>query len=166
MRLVIRRKDFEELTEEEYAQFDSERANQKLIREELSDKPDELRCYEYKLKKEVFNHNRAEAYSNTGRSNTAEIYENNESLCEEAWEILQGLISPDITIQQWFYRGLDFEHGSSVDASLGNLPRIITSRNLDTQRIDGELMSKREVQISTVEVAVGTSLVIGIEDRK
>ena len=56
----------------------------------------------------------------------------------------------------WFDRGLDFGHGSLVDASLGNLPRVVTSRSLDRQTTDNRLLSKREIKITIVEMAIST----------
>ena len=49
------------LTEVEYEGFESDWESQLQIREELNDKPDELKRYEDKLKKAIFNYSRAEA---------------------------------------------------------------------------------------------------------
>ena len=51
----------------------------------------------------------------------------------------------DASLQMWFDRGLDFEHGSLVDAQLGNLPRVVTSRSQDKQQTVTQVLSKREV---------------------
>ena len=51
-------------------------------------------------------------------------------------------------------QGMDFGHGSLVDAELGNLPRFITSRSLDRQTTDSRLMSKRELKIASVKLAI------------
>ena len=59
------------LTEEEYESFEKGWESQKLIREELEDKPEELERYEDKLKQAIFSYNRAEAYSTKRKSNTA-----------------------------------------------------------------------------------------------
>ena len=59
----------------------------------------------------------------------------------------------DASLQQWFDRALDFDVDSALSSSPAGMPRVITSRNLDTQRIDGRLISKREVKIDTVEMA-------------
>ena len=48
------------LTETEYEGFESDWESQLQIREELNDKPDELKRYEDKLKKAFFNYSRAE----------------------------------------------------------------------------------------------------------
>ena len=66
----------------------------------------------------------------------------------------------------WFERGLDFGHGSLVDAQLGNLPRVVTSRSLDRQTSDNQLLSKREVKISTVEMAISALLAVEPIDKK
>ena len=67
----------------------------------------------------------------------------------------------DASLNIWFDRGLDFGQGSLIDAKLGNLPRVVTSRSQDTQNSDSRLMLKREVKISTVKIAV--SAMISVE---
>ena len=66
----------------------------------------------------------------------------------------------------WFDRGLDFGHGSLVDAQLGNLPRVVTSRSQDTQNSDSRLMSKREVKIAALERAISALMAVGIKDTE
>ena len=57
------------------------------------DRPEELKRYEDKLKKAVFDYSRAEASSNNGRSSTArKFYGNNESLCTQMQVFSSGLI--------------------------------------------------------------------------
>ncbi len=50
------------LSDDEYEQMASEWDTQKLFREELKDKPDELKCYEDKLKEAIMMRNRSDAY--------------------------------------------------------------------------------------------------------
>ena len=59
------------LTEAEYEGFKSDVESQQQIREELNDKPDELKRYEDKLKKAILHHNKVEAYSEKGKHSTA-----------------------------------------------------------------------------------------------
>ena len=66
----------------------------------------------------------------------------------------------------WFDRGLDFGHGSLIDAQLGNLPRVITSRSQDRQNSDSRLMSKREVKIAAVEWAISALLAVDAVDNE
>ena len=66
----------------------------------------------------------------------------------------------------WFDRGLDFGHGSLVDAQLGNLPLVVNSRSLDRQSPDSRLLSKREVKIATLEMAVSALLAVEAVDKK
>jgi len=155
------------LTEAEYEGFESDWESQLQIREELSDKPDELKRYEDKLKKAIFNYSRAEGYSTKGKHSTAKkFYNSSDSHCEDALEILQEIVAADASLHIWFDRGLDFGHGSLVDAQLGNLPRVITSRSLDRQTTDSRLMSKREVKIAAVEWAISALLAVEAVDKE
>ena len=69
-------------------------------------------------------------------------------------------------MHMWFDRGLDFGHGSLVDAQLGNLPRVVTSRSLDRQTTDNRLLSKREVKIFAVEWAISALLAVEPVDKE
>jgi hypothetical protein len=77
------------LSEDEYEQLEYEWQEQLELRSELKDKPSELKRYEEKLKQATFNYNRAEGYSTKGKHSTAKkFYNESESLCEDAIEIL------------------------------------------------------------------------------
>ena len=88
------------------------------------------------------------------------------SHCEDALEILQEIVDADASLQMWFDKGLDFGHGSLVDAQLGNLPHVVTSRSQDTQKTDSRLMSKREVKIAAVEMAISALLAVEPVDKE
>jgi hypothetical protein len=155
------------LTEVEYEGFESDWESQLQVREELNDKPDELKRYEDKLRKAIFNYSRAEGYSTKGKHSTAKkFYNSSESHCEDALEILQEIVDADASLHIWFDRGLDFGHGSLVDVRLGNLPRVVTSRSQDTHNSDSRLLSKREVKIATVEWAISALLAVEPVDKK
>ena len=155
------------LTEVEYEGFESDWESQLQIREELNDKPDEFKRYEDKLKKAIFNYSRAEGYSTKRKHSTAKkFYNSSKSLCEDALEILKEIVDADASLHMWFDRGLDFGHGSLVDASLGNLPRLVTSRSLDRQTSGNRLMSKREVKIVAVEMAISALLAVEPVDEE
>ena len=66
----------------------------------------------------------------------------------------------------WFDRGLDFGHGSLVDAQLGKMPRVVTSCSQDTQTTNSRLMSKREVKIAAVEWAISALLAVDAVDNE
>ena len=55
------------LSEDEYVQMDSAWQEQLKLREELKDKPDELKRYEAKLSKAIMIRNRADAYHRQGK---------------------------------------------------------------------------------------------------
>uniref|UniRef100_UPI004047E87D hypothetical protein n=1 Tax=Polynucleobacter sp. TaxID=2029855 RepID=UPI004047E87D len=143
------------LSEDEYAQVDIEWQEQLELREELKDKPDELKRYEDKLKEAIMMRNRSDAYHRKGKKFAAYKLDSKcESLCEDALEILQEIVAADASLQIWFDRHLDFGHGSLIDASLGNLPRLVTSRSIDKLRDDSRLVKKIDVKISVVECAI------------
>jgi hypothetical protein len=143
------------LSEDEYAQVDIEWQEQLELREELKNKPDELKRYEDKLKEAIMMRNRSDAYHRKGKKSAAYKLDSKcESLCEEALEILQEIVTADASLQIWFDRNLDFEHGSLIDASLGNLPRLVTSRSIEKLRDDSRLVKKIDAKISVVERAI------------
>ena len=143
------------LSEDEYEQVDIEWQEQLEIREELKDKPDKLKRYEDKLKEAIMMRNRSDAYHRKGKKAAAYKLDSKcESLCEDALEILQEIVAVDASFQIWFDRNLDFAHGSLIDASLGNLPRLVTSRSIEKLRDDSRLVKKIDVKISVVERAI------------
>jgi len=143
------------LSDDEYEQIAAEWDTQKLFREELKDKPDELKRYEDKLKEAIMMRNRSDAYHRKGKKSAAYKLDSKcESLCEDALEILQEIVAADASLQIWFDRNLDFAHGSLIDASLGNLPRLVTSRSIEKLSDDSRLVKKIDVKISVVERAM------------
>lgn len=145
------------LSDDEYEQIAAEWDTQKLYREELKDKPSELKRYEDKLKEAIMMRNRSDAYHRKGRKSAAYKLDSKcESLCENALEILQEIVAADASLQIWFDRNLDFEHGSLIDASLGNLPRLVTSRSIEKLSDDNRLVKKIDVKISVVERAINS----------
>ena len=77
------------LSDDEYEQIAAEWDTQKLFREELKDKPDELKRYEDKLKEAIMIRIRSDAYQRKGKKSAAYKLDSKcESLCEDALEIL------------------------------------------------------------------------------
>ena len=143
------------LSDDEYKQIASEWDTQKHFRKELQDKPSELQRYEDRLKEAIMMLNRSDAYHRKGKKSAAYNLDSKcESLCEDALEILQEIVAADASLQIWFDRNLDFEHGSLIDASLGNLPRLVTSRSIEKLSDDSRLVKKIDVKISVVERAI------------
>ena len=62
------------LNEEEYEQFEYEWQEQLEIRNELKNKPSDLKRYEEKLKQATFNYTRAEGYSSKGKHSIAKKF--------------------------------------------------------------------------------------------
>ena len=80
--------------------------------------------------------------------------------------MLQQIVDADASLHMWFDRVFDFWHGSLVDAQLGNLPRVVTSRSIDRKTTDNWLISKREVKITTVEIAISALIAVEAVDKE
>lgn len=118
------------LSEDEYAQIEAEWQEQLELREELKDKPSDLKRYEEKLKQATFYCNRAERYSSKGKHSTAKkFYNRSESLCENALEILQEILHYDSSLRVWFDRDISYEVGGDLSADIVSLPHLVTSRS-------------------------------------
>ena len=143
------------LSEEEYAQLEYEWQEQLELRNELKDKPSDLKRYEEKLRKATFNYNRAEGYSSKGKHDTAKkFYNKSESLCEDALEILQEILHYDSRLRVWFDRDISFEVGGDLSADIVSLPRLVTSRSHEKLSDDSRLTSKQSVKLAVVERAM------------
>jgi hypothetical protein len=143
------------LSADEYEQIAAEWDTQKHFREELKDKPTELKRYEDKFKEAIMMRNSSDAYHRKGKKSAAYKLDSKcESLCADALEILQEIVAADAKLQIWFDRHLDFGHGSLIDASLGNIPRLVTSRCIEKQHDDSRIVKKLDVKIGVVERAI------------
>ena len=143
------------LSEDEYAQLETEWQEQLALRETLKDKPSDLKRYEEKLKKATFNYNCAEGYSIKGKHTTAKtFYNKSESLCEDALEILQEILHYDSSLRIWFDRDISFEVGGELSADIVSLPRLVTSRSHEKLSSDSRLISKQSVKLAAVERAM------------
>jgi len=143
------------LTEDEYSQIEAEWQQQLELREELKDKPSELKRYEDKLKAASFHYNRAEGYSSKGKHTTAKkFYSKSESLCEDALEILQEIMHSNPYLQTWFDRDISFEVGEGLSADIVSLPRLVTSRSNERLRKDSCITRKLDVKLSILERAI------------
>ena len=143
------------LSEEEYEQLEYEWQEQLELRNELKDKPSDLKRYEEKLKQATFNYNRAEGYSSKGKHSTAKkFYDKTESLCKDALEILHETLHYDSSLRVWFDRDISFEVGSDLSADIVSLPRLVTSRSHEKLSDDSRLTSKQSVKLAVVERAM------------
>jgi hypothetical protein len=140
------------LGEDEYNQLEHQWQEQLELREELKDKPSDLKRYEEKLKQATFNYNRAEGYSSKGKHSTAKTFYNmSEGFCEDALEILQEILHYDSGLRVWFDRDISFEVGGDLSADIVSLPRLVTSRSHEKLRDDSRLTSKQSVKLAVVE---------------
>ena len=146
------------LCEEEYEQLEYEWQEQLQLREELKDKPNDLKRYEENLKQATFNYNRGEGYSSKGKySNAKKFFNKSESLCEDALEILQEILHYDSSLHVWFDRDISFEVDGDLSADIVSLPRLVTSRSHEKLGGDSRLTSKQSVKLAVVEQAMHNS---------
>jgi len=145
------------LSEDEYSEIESDWQEQLELREELKDKPSELKRYEEKIQKATFHANKAEGFRRKGNKQAAESSSTQSSrYCEQALEVLQEIVNNDPNLHLWFDRALDFSLGSNIDSQLGNLPRVITSRSAEKRNGDSRAMSKTQVKLNVVENAINS----------
>ena len=99
--------------------------------------------------------NRSDAYHRKSKKSAAYKLDSKcESLCEDALEMLQEIVATDASLQIWFDRNLDFGHGSLIDTSLGNFPRLVTSGSIEKLCDDCRIVKKIDVKISVVESTI------------
>ena len=143
------------LSDDEYAQIEVKWQEQLELREELKDKPSDLKRYEEKLQQATFNYNRAEGYSSKGKHSTAKtFYNKSESLCKDALDILQEILHYDSSLRIWFDRDISFEVDGDLSADIVSLPRLVTSRSNEKLNDDSRLTSKQSVKLAVVERAM------------
>ncbi len=143
------------LSDKEYEQLEYEWQEQLELRNELKDKPSDLKRYEEKLKQATFNYNRAEGYSSKGKHSTAKkFYDKSESLCEDALEILQEILHYDSSLRVWFDRDISVEVGGDFSADIVSLPRFVTSRSHEKLSDGSRLTNKQSVKLAVVERAM------------
>ena len=143
------------LSEDEYGQVDIEWQEQLELREELKDKPDDLKRYEEKLKQATFYYNGAEIYSSKGKHTNAKRFHNkSESLCEDALEILQEILYHDGYLLIWFDSDISFAVGEGLGADIVSLPRLVASRSNEKLNEDSRITGKQSVKLTVVERAI------------
>ena len=143
------------LSQDEYEQVDIEWQEQLELREELKDKPSELKRYEEKLKEAIMMRNRSDAYHRKGKKSAAYKLDSKcESLCEDALVILQEILHSDSSLRVWFDRDISFEVDGDLSADIVSLPRLVTSRSHEKLSDDSRLTSKQSVKLAIVERAM------------
>ena len=140
------------LTEEEFANIEYEWENQKELREELKDKPDEIIEYEERLKEALFAYNKYASYKNRNTINKAK--NNSDNHFERLLEYLQEIIHADPSLSEWFDRPLDFSTSGNLSIDPIGIPRVITSRSLDCQSKHFRKLTKNQVKQNIVSNAI------------
>lgn len=107
--------------------------SEKTRRKDFLDKPDEIKQYEDGLREALFTYNRADAYSNKGRHETARKFFNRADVqFEKLLEYAVGITELDPYLRMWFDRPIDWSIDGELSLSPDGMPRVITSRSLST----------------------------------
>ena len=140
------------LTEDEFADIERQWKEQKELREELKDKPDEIIGYEKRLKKALFAYNKYDTCKNRASIKKAKGIA--DTHFEKLIEYLQEILHADRTLEFWFDRNISFEHGEEPGLDPTSVPRVNTSRSLDCQSTHFRKLTKNQVKQNVVEYAL------------
>ena len=79
---------------------------------------------------------------------------------------MQELLHSGASVQQCFDKALDLDSCGDLGLTPVAMPHLITSRSLDTLIFNMHVISKREVKIATVEMAVSALLAVEPADKE
>ncbi|TAF37824.1 MAG: hypothetical protein EAZ66_06870, partial [Alphaproteobacteria bacterium] len=133
---------------------------QQELRDELKNKPSEVREYERRLKLALLAYNKGEGASSRGRSSAAKRYfAEADALFERALEYLQEIVAAEPSLCVWFDRDTEWTIESEANIDPVSVPRVVTSRSLDNRGggLTSRLQGKRDVKIAAVERALAAA---------
>lgn len=145
----------------EYAMLASDWNEQKSIRNELINKPTEVREYEEHLKKALFTYNKAEGLSARKKHTAAKkLFGKADAQFEQLLEFLQEIIEAEPSLRSWFDRDTEWTADSQISLDAVGIPRVITSRSANNQTGNKphNKLCIREVKIQVLETAHNTQL--------
>ena len=145
------------LTKDQFNSIAERWENEKLQREEWTDKPDEIKEYEERLRQAFFIYNRADSYSQRGNSATAQkLFNQADKLFERALERLQEITESDPRLAAWFDRPLDFSLDSTFNTNPDQVPRVVTSRSRINQSVGftGARQTKADIKLAVLKEAL------------
>jgi flagellin-specific chaperone FliS len=145
------------LTADEFALLNDVWENQKLLRAELQNKPDEIKDYEEILRQALFAYSKADNHSIKGRHKTASKLMNEaDRYFERVLEKAEEINATQPHLRSWFDRDLSQTDNSSLGLSPDLVPRVITSRSLIKQSsgLQGAIMNINEVKQYVINKAL------------
>lgn len=129
---------------------------QKQLRDDIKDKPVAVRKYEKLLHKALFFEARAQTASKRRYASAKLMRSKADTAFERALEHLDESYSLDQELQDWFDRRLDFTADGELQACVGRMPLVVTSRSSDKQGngLLSAVRSKRDITIYVVEYVI------------
>lgn len=137
------------LGDDAYADFVSAWQEQLDLREQVKDKPDEIRDYEAKLKRAIFLENKAAGARAKGAKGTGKLARAAETAFEQLYERLDEIIAADGTLSGWFDREVRSDASNAPDLSSIDAPRVVTAKS--GCGIASGIRSKRATKIAVIE---------------
>ena len=145
------------LSKEEFARFSDMWSEQKILRQQIKDKPAEVITYEAMVHKGQLYENRAEGYAAKNKSDTAQNMRHKaEREYERALEHMEETLHKDMSMCEWFDRALDLSVENAPSLTAASMPRVVTSVSLDTEGSGflSRKLSKRDTKILAIEEAI------------
>jgi hypothetical protein len=149
------------LTDDEYSLLDDVWENQKLLRDDLLNKPDEIKEYEELLRQALFVYHRADKYSIKGIHKTAsKLMHQADGYFERVLEKAEEINTTRPDLRHWFDRDPSQTSNNLLGLSPDLVPRIITSRSLIKQSggLQNAIMNINEVKQYVIRMALDSLL--------
>lgn len=132
-----------------YDGFESAWQDQLDLREQLRDKPVEIRDYEKALKRAIFLENKAKGARARGAKGTEKLARAAEAAFEQLYEKLDEIIATDGTLRGWFDREVRSDASNAPDLSSIDAPRVVSAKS--GGGIASGIRGKRETKIAVIE---------------
>lgn len=146
------------LTEDEFAAYLADVDNQRALRSDVEEKPEQILRYEELFQQARLMENRAEGYSTRGNFKQAKIFRaKSDAAYERLLEHYSEILAGDFSLTEWFDRSVDFDPENAPSLVAECMPQVITSRSLNnaSQPMNKRLMvSRNEVKLRAVEAAI------------
>lgn len=143
------------LTKDEFESISEHWEEQKELREELKNKPAQIKEYEKRFKKAEFAYNKANNHSLQGNRKAAKNgFGNAETQFEKLLDYLEETLHADPSLAEWFDREISFEWGKEPSIDPTGMPRANTSRSSKRQLDNDRTLTKNQVKQRIVETAI------------
>lgn len=132
-----------------YVGLESAWQEQLDLRNQLKNKPDEIRDYEKALKRTIFLENKAKGARAKAPNSAGKLARAAETAFEQLYEKLDEIIAADCTLSGWFDREVRSDASNAPDLSSEDAPRVVTAKS--GRGYASGIRSKRDTKIAVIE---------------